>query len=51
MIITKPVTQQQLDAQHTDDLLKAADKIILSLALRLNDLEDKEAINDGRDAD
>lgn len=51
MIITKPITQQQRDAQQAADLLKAADKIILSLALRLNDLEDKEAINDGRDVD
>ena len=45
MIIKTPVTQEQLDKKLTDDLLKAADKIILSLALRINDLEDKEAIN------
>lgn len=48
MIIKRPITQEQRDKKLNDDLLKAADKIILSLALRINDLEDKEAIkNDG----
>lgn len=46
LIIKSPVTQEQRDKKLTDDLLKAADKIILSLALRINALEDKEAIND-----
>ena len=51
MIISKPVTPEQLKAQQVDTLLKAADQIILSLALRINDLEDKEAISDDRGTD
>lgn len=46
MIIKTPISQAQLDKKLTDDLFKAADKIILSLALRINDLEDKEALRD-----
>ena len=46
MIIKRQVTKEQLDKKEKDDLLKAADKIILNLALRLNALEDKELTND-----
>ena len=49
MIISKPVTPEQLKAQQVDTLLKAADQIILSLALRLNALED-EVTDDGRNS-
>lgn len=51
MIISKPVTPEQLKAQQIAQLLKAADQIILSLALRLNALEDKEAIPGDRGTD
>ena len=48
MIINRPITQEQLDAkylredsnQHAE-LLKAADALLLNLAVRLNDVEDK----------
>ena len=51
MIISKPVTPEQLKAQQVDAILKAADQIILSLALRINDLEDKAVISDDRGTD
>ena len=48
MIINRPVSQEQLDAKYLredsnqhGELLKAADNLLLNLAVRLNDLEDK----------